>query len=78
MVLSWWIRIRQGRCGLLSLVLLYTSKKVLEYDMSKIKVAKSDVHVYELDGTKDTDGVIYSNDDWMLNRTVWVGVVCVR
>jgi len=64
MVLSSWIRIRQERCVLLSLVLLYTSKDVLQYDMSKIKVAKSDVHVYELDRTKDTDEVIYSNDGY--------------
>jgi hypothetical protein len=62
MVLSSWIRIRQERCGLLSLVLLYISKYVRQYDMSKIKVAKSDVH--ELDRTKDTDEVIYSNHDY--------------
>jgi hypothetical protein len=56
---------RQERGELLSLVLLYTSKDVLQYeDMSKIKVGRSGVHVYELDRTKDTDDVIYSNDDY--------------
>jgi hypothetical protein len=46
MVLSWCVR-QEGRCGLLSLVLLYTPKDVLQYDTSKIKVAKSGVHEYE-------------------------------
>ena len=45
-------------------MLLYTSRDVLQYDMSKIKVAKKNgVHVYELNRTMDTDKVIYSSDD---------------
>ena len=64
MVLSLSSWICQERCGLLSLVLLYTSKYVLQY-MSKIKVVKSGVHVYELDRTKDTDEKVkYSNDGY--------------